>query len=128
VPEAVQELLRFDGPNQFVRRVATTEMTIGDRTIGEGDVLYLGVGAANHDPAHWGDDADEVRIDRADAAMHVQFGLGIHHCMGAHLARLQAEVALTSMFARLPGLRSAGEPTWAGRSTLRSVSTVPIAF
>jgi cytochrome P450 len=128
VPDAVQELLRFDGPNQFVRRVATTEMTIGDRTIDEGDVLYLGVGAANHDPEQWGEDADAVRIDRAEAPLHVQFGLGIHHCMGSHLARLQAEVALTSMFARLPGLRPAGDPTWAGRSTLRSVSTVPIAF
>jgi cytochrome P450 len=128
VPDAVHELLRFDGPNQFVRRVATTEMSIGDRTIDEGDVLYLCVGAANHDPERWGDDADEVRIDRPDAGLHVQFGGGIHHCLGAHLARLQAEVALTSMFARLPRLRPAGPPTWAGRTTLRSVSTVPIAF
>ena len=89
-------------------------------------MLYLCVGAANHDPERWGDDADAVRIDRPDAGLHVQFGGGIHHCLGAHLARLQAEVALTSMFARLPNLRPAGEPTWAGRSTLRSVSTVPI--
>jgi cytochrome P450 len=128
VPDAVHELLRFDGPNQFVRRVATADMEIGDRAIGAGDVLYLCVGAANHDPERWGDDADAVRIDRADAGMHVQFGGGIHHCLGAHLARLQAEVALTSMFARLPNLRPAGEPTWAGRSTLRSVSAVPISY
>jgi cytochrome P450 len=128
VADAVHELLRFDGPNQFVRRVATSDMAIGDQTIGEGDVLYLGVGAANHDPERWGADADEVRIDRPDAGMHVQFGGGIHSCLGSHLARLQADVALTSLFARLPNLRPAGEPTWAGRSTLRSVSTVPIAY
>jgi cytochrome P450 len=124
----VHELLRFDGPNQFVRRVATTQMSIGDRTIDEGDVLYLCVGAANHDPERWGADADSLRIDRPDAGMHVQFGGGIHHCLGAHLARLQAEVALTSLLARLPHLRPAGAPTWAGRTTLRSVSTVPIGY
>jgi cytochrome P450 len=128
VPDAVLELLRYDGPNQFVRRVATTEMVIGDRSIGEGDVLYLCVGAANHDPERWGDDADSLRIDRPEAGMHVQFGGGIHHCLGAHLARLQAEVALTSMFARLTDLRPAGEPTWAGRTTLRSVTAVPIDY
>jgi cytochrome P450 len=128
VPQAVLEMLRFDGPNQFVRRVATAEMEIGGRTIAEGDVLYLCVGAANHDPERWGDDADSLRIDRSDAGQHVQFGGGIHHCLGAHLARLQAEVALTSMLTRLPRLRPAGDPTWAGRTTLRSVSTVPISF
>ena len=58
----------------------------------------------------------------------MQFGGGIHHCLGAHLARLQAEVALTSLLTRLPHLRPAGEPTWAGRTTLRSVSTVPISY
>ena len=128
VPQAVLEMLRYDGPNQFVRRVATTEMEIGGRTIADGDVLYLCVGAANHDPDQWGADADRLRIDRPDAGMHVQFGGGIHHCLGAHLARLQAEVALTSLLTRLPHLRPGGEPTWAGRTTLRSVSTVPIAY
>jgi cytochrome P450 len=58
----------------------------------------------------------------------VQFGGGIHHCLGAHLARLQAEIALASMFARLPDLRSAGPPRWAGRTTLRSVTAVPIRY
>ncbi len=97
VPSAVQELLRYDGPNQFVRRIATEPMSFDDRVIEPGQVIYVGVGAANHDPARWGDDADAVRIDRADASQHVQFGGGIHHCLGAHLARLQAEVALTAL-------------------------------
>jgi cytochrome P450 len=121
-------MLRYDGPNQFVRRVATAEMEVGGRTIADGDVLYLCVGAANHDPERWGPDADRLRIDRPDAGQHVQFGGGIHHCLGAHLARLQAEVALGSLLTRLPHLRPNGEPTWAGRTTLRSVSAVPIAY
>ena len=128
VTGAVPELLRYDGPNQFVRRIAVEPMTIGDRTIDAGDVLYVGIGAANHDPERWGKDADELRVDRPDAAQHVQFGVGVHHCLGAHLARLQADVALTALLGRLGPIRADGEVTWSGRSTLRSVATVPVAW
>lgn len=127
VPGAVLELLRFDGPNQFVRRIATEPLRLGDRDVRPGQVLYLCVGAANHDPARWGPDADELRVDRPDAAQHVQFGGGIHHCLGAHLARVQAEAALGALLARLTGLRLAGPVTWSGRMTLRSVAEVPLA-
>ena len=128
VATAVAELLRYDGPNQFVRRIATVPSEIGGHTIPPGDVLYAGVGAANHDPARWGDDADELCIERHDAAQHLQFGGGIHRCLGAHLARMQAEVALTAMLGTLPGLRADGAITWSGRTTLRSVASVPIAW
>jgi cytochrome P450 len=128
VAAAVPELLRYDGPNQFVRRIATQPMVVGGRAIATGDVLYLGVGAANHDPDRWGPDADELAIDRPDAAQHLQFGAGIHHCLGAHLARMQAEVALAGLLGTLPGLRPDGEVRWSGRTTLRSVAAVPIAW
>lgn len=127
VPGAVLELLRFDGPNQFVRRIALEPMRIGERDIRPGQVLYVCVGAANHDPQRWGPDADELRVDRPDAAQHVQFGGGIHHCLGAHLARVQAEAALGALLGRLHGLRAGGEVTWSGRMTLRSVAEVPLA-
>jgi cytochrome P450 len=128
VPAAVHELLRYDGPNQFVRRIAIEPLTIDGAAVEPGQVLYLGVGAANHDPARWGDDADALRIDRPDAAQHVQFGGGIHLCLGAHLARLQAEVALRALLTRLHDLRPDGPPEWSGRTTLRSVARVPIAY
>jgi cytochrome P450 len=128
VTAAVPELLRYDGPNQFVRRIAIEPLTIGDREIEPGDVLYVGIGAANHDPERWGPDADSLRIDRPDAAQHLQFGGGVHHCLGAHLARLQADVALTALLARLGPIRPDGEVTWSGRSTLRSVATVPVTW
>ena len=72
-------------------------------------MVYAAVGAANRDPARW-DDPDAVHLDRADAAHHVQFGSGIHSCLGAHLARLQAEVALGALVFRLDELALAGEP------------------
>lgn len=128
IPAAVQELLRFDGPNQFVRRVATEALDLDDRTVEPGDVVYVGVGAANHDPARWGDDAGTLRVDRPDAAQHVQFGGGVHHCLGSHLARVQAEEALTALLTRLGPLRPDGDVTWSGRMTLRSVAEVPIAW
>jgi cytochrome P450 len=128
IPHAVLELLRFDGPNQFVRRIATAPLTIGDRTIAPGDVLYLGVGAANHDPEHWGADGDVLDVTRSDATQHLQFGGGIHHCLGAHLARLQAEVALTALLTRLTDLSATGDIEWSPRMTLRSVAALPLSY
>jgi cytochrome P450 len=132
VPAAIQELLRLDGPNQFVRRIALDEATFdtpgGTVVVKPGEVVYVAIGAANHDPARFGEDAGVLRIDRPDAADHVQFGGGVHACLGSHLARLQAEVVLGALLARLPDLRAAGEPEWSGRMTLRSVSAVPLAW
>lgn len=127
LPNAVNELLRFDGPNQFVRRIARRPMEIGGREVAAGDVIYAGVGAANHDPDRW-PDPDRVRVDRPDAAHHVQFGSGIHHCLGAHLARLQAEVALSALLFRLDDLALAGEPVWSERMVIRGLQSLPITY
>ncbi len=132
VPAAVQELLRFDGPNQFVRRIALEPTAIegpdGPVAIAAGDVIYVGIGAANHDPARFGPDAGELVLDRHAAAAHLQFGGGAHSCLGAHLARMQAEITLTAMFERLPDIAPGGDVEWSGRTTLRSVSAVPITW
>jgi cytochrome P450 len=127
LPNAVNELLRYDGPNQFVRRIAMQPYTIDDTTIAPGDVIYAAVGAANRDPARW-NDADAVHVDRPDAAHHVQFGSGIHHCLGAHLARLQAEVALGALLFRLDDLALAGEPQWSERMVIRGLQYLPITY
>jgi cytochrome P450 len=127
LPNAVNELLRFDGPNQFVRRIAVRPTTIGDRSVAAGDVLYLAIGAANRDPARW-DEPDRVRVDRADAAHHVQFGSGVHHCLGAHLARLQAEVALGALVLRLDEVALAGEPEWSERMVIRGLQRLPVTY
>ena len=70
------ELLRFDGPNQFVRRVALEAMELSHGSVPAGAVLYACVGAANHDPEEFGDDADLIRVDREEAVHHLQLG---HH-------------------------------------------------
>jgi cytochrome P450 len=127
LPNAVNELLRYDGPNQFVRRIAVEPYTIDDTTIAPGDVIYAAVGAANRDPARW-DDADAVHVDRPDAAHHVQFGSGIHHCVGAHLACLQAEVALGALLFRLDDVALAGEPRWSERMVIRGLQYLPITY
>jgi cytochrome P450 len=127
LPNAVNELLRYDGPNQFVRRIAVQPYTIDDTTIAPGDVIYAAVGAANRDPARW-DDPDAVHVDRPDAAHHVQFGSGIHHCLGAHLARLQAEVALGALLFRLDDMALAGEPQWSERMVIRGLQYLPITY
>jgi cytochrome P450 len=127
LPNAVNELLRFDGPNQFVRRIALQPTTIGGRPVAAGDVIYAAVGAANRDPDRW-DEPDRVRVDRDDAAHHVQFGSGIHHCLGAHLARLQAEVALGALVLRLDDVALAGDPVWSERMVIRGLQSLPVTY
>ena len=127
-PNAVNEFLRWDGPNQFVRRIATQTIQLDGGTIEPGDVIYCGVGAANRDPARWGDDVDEVHVDRTDAAHHLQFGMGVHSCLGAHFARLQAEVALRAVTARLDHVRYAAPPEWSERMVIRGLQHLRITF
>jgi len=125
---AVHELARFDGPNQFVRRIAVQPTEVGDREIAPGDIVYVGIGAANHDPDRWGGDAARVQVDRSDAPHHLQFGWGVHSCLGSHLARLVSEIALGALVTRLDGIELAGEPVWSERMVLRGLQSLPIAY
>ncbi|MBI2704559.1 MAG: cytochrome P450 [Actinobacteria bacterium] len=125
---AVLELLRYDGPNQFVRRIATRDMKLGGRAIEAGHVLFLCVGSANRDPARWGDGADELDIEREDASQHLQFGTGVHHCLGAHLARLQAELALGALLDRTAAIELAGDPVWSPRMVIRGLQNLPVTY
>jgi cytochrome P450 len=126
---AVDELLRFDPPVQFTRRVTTADVEVDGRTIGAGAFLFIVLGAANRDPAHWGDDADALDLTRTGAAQHLAFGSGIHHCLGAALARLEGRIALGSLITRFPGLELAvDEPKWNGRLTLRGLDELPVSL
>jgi cytochrome P450 len=123
---AVSELLRYDGPNQFIRRITTRPTPVGDTEVPAGAVLYVGLASGNRDPRRWGDDADAVVVDRADAGQHLQFGAGAHVCLGSHLARLQAERFLGAFLARLDGLALAGDPVWSTRMFIRGLSSLPV--
>ncbi len=122
---AVSELLRYDGPNQFVRRVTTRPIILQDREIPAGAVLYLGLAAANRDPRRWAD-ADRLVVDRPDAADHLQFGGGAHSCLGSHFAKLQAERMLDAVLARFPDLELAGDPVWSNRMFIRGLQSLPL--
>jgi cytochrome P450 len=103
----VEEGLRFDGPIHGLFRTAVADATIlGAGRVHAGGRVYTCYSAANHDPADY-DRPDEFVLDRDWAALppHLAFGYGVHHCVGTHLARLEAQLALSVMYRRLPNLR-----------------------
>lgn len=127
---AVAELLRFDGPNQFVRRIAMRDTTFdtpsGPVTIPARSVVYASPGSANRDEARWGPTVDEVDITRADAGDHLQFGAGIHSCLGQHLARAQAEAMFAAILDRFDDVELAGEPVWSTCMVIRGLNQLPL--
>ena len=100
-PLAFEELHRFDGSTKLMVRVVSEDHERGGCTLRTGDTVLLGVMSANRDPAVF-PHPDVVDIDRANARSHVGFGYGIHFCLGAALARLEAEIALEALVRRFP--------------------------
>ncbi|GGS41502.1 cytochrome P450 [Actinokineospora fastidiosa] len=127
IGNAVEEFLRYDSPVQSGRRVTTRPVTVADREIPAGSFVLLGQASANRDERFWGPDADTLRLDRRDARLHVSFGAGPHHCLGAALARMEAQVAIGRLVARCPNLAQAGEIEWNGRINLRGAARVPVS-
>jgi len=123
------ELLRFDGPVQMSRRVTLKPYELDDRTVDAGTILMTCLGSANRDPLRWGATADRLDLRRADSNQHVAFGGGFHSCLGAHLARLEARVAIGTLVRRFPALELATDQTeWNGRIVLRGLTTLPITL
>jgi cytochrome P450 len=126
---AVEELLRYDSPVQFSRRITLVDLELGDKRIEAGSFVLTCLGSANHDPGRWGDDADDLSLTRAGAAQHLSFGSGIHYCLGAALARLEAQVALGTLSRRFPAAELGDQPeTWNGRIVLRGLDRLPISL
>lgn len=100
LPNAIEEVLRFDGPVPTLTRTTTTDIEICGHTISAGEKVMLLLAAANRDPRMF-DDADRFDIHRV-ARKHIAFGSGIHFCMGANLARLEARIALEELLCRFP--------------------------
>jgi cytochrome P450 len=102
IPLWVEETLRYDNSSQILARTVSGELTLYDTTLPEGDVLLLLPGSANRDDRVF-EDPDEYRIGREIGSKLVSFGSGAHFCLGAHLARMEARVALTELFKRIGG-------------------------
>ena len=127
---AVDELLRFDGPVQHTVRipVAPTVFGEGDGAIEApaGSSVLCVLGAANHDPSVFAD-PHRLALPRANANRHLAFSGGIHYCLGASLARLEASVAIGRLIRRFDEIELLAEPTFRDRLTIRGVDRMPLA-
>jgi cytochrome P450 len=130
VPAAVEELLRFCGPVMIpAARYATTDVEIGGTTIARGEMLMLALASADRNEAQF-PAAETLDIART-SSKHLAFGHGVHYCVGAPLARMEAQVALATLLRRLPGLRLNTAPDtlqWRGNMSLRGLHALPVAF
>ena len=125
VPAAVEELLRYDSPVQMTSRIATEDIDVGGVVIPKGASIIVAIGGANRDPDVF-DQPDRLRIDRPDASRHLSFSFGIHHCLGAALARLEGRIAIEELTRRYPRLEMAGTPTRRSLLVLRGFESVPV--
>ena len=124
---AIEELLRYDSPVQMSRRVTLEDYPVGDKVIPVGSFVIASLASGNRDETQFGSDADKVRVDRDNARQQISFGSGVHHCLGAALARLEGRAAITRLIRRFPDLRLAAEPEWNGRVNLRGLAQLPVA-
>jgi cytochrome P450 len=106
IPAAIEETVRFEGPIQFLFRRATQAVSIGGTTLPADAIVIPILGSANRDERQFAK-ADVYDV-RRDTAGHLGFGLGVHYCLGASLARLEAQIALGALIDELPKLRRRG--------------------
>ena len=124
---AIEELLRYDGPVQRTGRMAACDVEIGGVPIPAGSLVLGLLGAANRDPAQFRD-PDRLDLGRAEPR-HLAFGSGIHYCLGASLARLEAQVAVGTLLRRFPAVSLAVDyPIWRPSSTLRGLEALPVVL
>jgi cytochrome P450 len=127
---AIEELMRFTAPVMVATpRYATQNLEIAGTNISKGDVVYAGLGAANHDERRF-ENPQNLILDRENNK-HLGFGMGMHYCVGAPLARLEASVAFSVLFERLPNLKLAVNPEelrWSPSFVPRGLKALPVKF
>lgn len=128
LPNAIEESLRLDSPAQFMVRSVVAEVTVGSHQISPGKKVYLNIQSANHDEVRWGHDSRTFRADRPNAAAHLAFGRGIHACIGAPLARIEAQTAIAALLDTYPNMTLAPEAKWVKCAGVlnRRVRSVPV--
>lgn len=130
VPSAVEELLRYNGPVLSpAPRFASADVELAGQQIHKGDVILVILGSANRDESQF-THPDELEIARS-LNRHIAFGQGIHICLGAPLARMEGDIAFTTLLRRMPDLQLAiprADVTWRGSFNLRGVKSLPITF
>ncbi|HEX5086501.1 MAG TPA: cytochrome P450 [Nocardioides sp.] len=124
VARCVEEMLRFDSALQLFERTATEPVEVGGITVEQGQKIAVLLGSANRDPEVFAD-PDEFLVDR-DPNDHVAFGVGVHFCLGAPLARMELTESLGALWSAFPSLHLTGEPTSRGTFVLRGFHSVPV--
>jgi cytochrome P450 len=128
MPNAVEELLRYDSPVQLTARFAFEDAPLDGHAVKRGDLVLLLLGAANRDPAQF-PDGDVLDVTRANAHAHLAFGGGIHYCLGATLARIEAEQAIGALLRRFPALALAQGPLrYRPNMALRGLEALPVSL
>ncbi|OIK22988.1 cytochrome P450 family protein [Bacillus amyloliquefaciens] len=130
IQTAVEELLRYTSPViMMANRWAIEDFTYKDVSIKKGDMIFIGIGSANRDPEYF-DEPDTLNVARTPNR-HISFGFGIHFCLGAPLARMEASIAFNALLKRFPNIELNGAPedlTWRKNVFLRGLETLPVKF
>ncbi len=129
IPNAVEELLRYDSPVQLTGRSALQDHEIMGERIARGEHVIALLGAANHDPAAYAGDPDALDVGRP-GVRSISFGGGLHFCLGAQLARIEGEVAFRRLLERLPTMRltDPDHVAWKPTVTLRGLVELPAVW
>jgi cytochrome P450 len=123
----IRETLRYDSPIQSIARVTRSSYRVGDTTIPAGQQVMSLIGAAHRDPRAFGDPG-RFDIRRPASPGSLTFGAGGHYCMGAALARFQAQAAVSALVRHFGDLQLAGPPQWHPTVTLRGLSRLPVRY
>jgi cytochrome P450 len=128
LPNAIEEVLRYECPVQAVARTVAEPMELGGVALAKGEIVVALIGAANRDPAVFAE-PDRMDITRSDLRP-LSFGGGIHFCLGAQLARIEAEIVFGTLLRRLPEMRlpEADRPQWRPSFTLRGLTSLPVVW
>lgn len=124
---AVEEMLRWDGPSLAQVRVVAEDYPLGGKVMKKGDRVFQMLAAANRDPTVF-PDPDRFDITRGDSGRHITFGFGIHFCIGAPLARLEGQIAFPILLERLRDLALAAPPDWSDSIIVRGLNRLPVAY
>ena len=129
ITNAIEEFLRYDSSVQLTGRTTLEDVELGGRPIPKGEAVLCLLGSANHDPAVYPDHPERLDIGRPNVKP-LSFGGGIHFCLGAQLARIEAEVAINSLLRRIPNLRldDAENPEWRQSFVLRGLKRLPASW
>ena len=125
IPNAVEELLRYDSPVQLTSRLAHADMEVMGEPVKQGEEVIALLGAANHDPAAYAGDTEVLDVGRPGVRA-LSFGGGLHFCLGAQLARIEGEIAFRRLLERLPRMRltQTDDVEWKPTVTLRGLKSL----